>query len=643
MSEVLVVTVGTQGADGADGVDGVQGADGGFMYVAYADDAIGTGFTNTFNSSKDYIAFLQSETEIPTPVAGDFAGLWKNYKGQQGIQGIAGNDGNDGADGLGVPAGGLTGEALIKSSNVDNDTEWAAIAAGGLPSGWLNVMDYGATGDGTTDDSAAIQAAIDAAALIQGTVYFPRGVYVHATPIDLQNTSAVTLRGAGAATPWTFHSPYRMASVTKFTGTGTAPAWDASNCLGLTILDLQMTYSNSGFTGHFIRAGHASNPSDSLLIERCRIMGWTDSLITAESLISVAFCIVGTIRKCNLYGAQHLIKGFDTGVNEAPNSITVDGCILQGGQRTYFCNIGDWWTIKDNTVEAFVIPGLATNNGVPESIVGSTIDNIGSTFDYRNNQHWDCVQEDCVIWKQRATNTWVCNISENFIDATFINTIHFDLQGLGVISIRNNAFGQIFSPSFPTLIDLGNPATAKKTSVTITGNAWNSGGTDAPDAIVNILGHDNVNIHSNSSSGYFNAIHTIEGHERVGYVGASAGYTPNVAASAGQSLSSISITGSDTAGHIIIQTGGSPTVVGALLDVTFAQEYIASNGSGLADKVPVVILQPCGSNVVNGDNSIACQPYPRYTSNTRTGFSIYTKNAIPSSTYAMFSYRVIGL
>ena len=47
--------------------------------------------------------------------------------------------------------------------------------SGGL--GYFNVRDYGAVGDGTTDDRAAIQAAIDAAKPTGGVVYFPDGFY----------------------------------------------------------------------------------------------------------------------------------------------------------------------------------------------------------------------------------------------------------------------------------------------------------------------------------------------------------------------------------------------------------------------------------------------------------------------------------
>ena len=42
---------------------------------------------------------------------------------------------------------------------------------------FVSVLDYGATGDGTTDDTAAIQAALDYAVTVGGTVFIPKGYY----------------------------------------------------------------------------------------------------------------------------------------------------------------------------------------------------------------------------------------------------------------------------------------------------------------------------------------------------------------------------------------------------------------------------------------------------------------------------------
>ena len=43
--------------------------------------------------------------------------------------------------------------------------------------GRFNVKRFGARGDGQTDDTRAFQAALDAAAGVQGTVFVPAGVY----------------------------------------------------------------------------------------------------------------------------------------------------------------------------------------------------------------------------------------------------------------------------------------------------------------------------------------------------------------------------------------------------------------------------------------------------------------------------------
>jgi len=70
---------------------------------------------------------------------------------------------------------------------------WAIVTVVIPPDHTFNVLDYGAKGDGVTDDTDAIQRAVDAAALGGGTVDFPAGTFLISSPVQLK--SAVNLRG----------------------------------------------------------------------------------------------------------------------------------------------------------------------------------------------------------------------------------------------------------------------------------------------------------------------------------------------------------------------------------------------------------------------------------------------------------------
>ena len=61
----------------------------------------------------------------------------------------------------------------------------------------FNVKDYGAVGDGKTDDGSAIQAAAQAAQTARGVLYFPEGTYLVGKTITLSRNDGLTLNVMG--------------------------------------------------------------------------------------------------------------------------------------------------------------------------------------------------------------------------------------------------------------------------------------------------------------------------------------------------------------------------------------------------------------------------------------------------------------
>lgn len=61
---------------------------------------------------------------------------------------------------------------------------------------WVSVKDFGAVGDGVTDDTTAIQAAIDSIPSAGGSIYFPVGIYLISSTL-IVSTESISLTGEG--------------------------------------------------------------------------------------------------------------------------------------------------------------------------------------------------------------------------------------------------------------------------------------------------------------------------------------------------------------------------------------------------------------------------------------------------------------
>jgi hypothetical protein len=106
---------------------------------------------------------------------------------------------------------------------------------------WFVVTDYGAVGDGATDDTAAVQAAFTAAAVAGGTVYFPDGTYLCSANIIVGTgaTKVVNVLGPNWATGGIVFSGAAVDKGLYFLGSGSPGAYQY--CGGVSELHIHGT------------------------------------------------------------------------------------------------------------------------------------------------------------------------------------------------------------------------------------------------------------------------------------------------------------------------------------------------------------------------------------------------------------------
>jgi len=133
----------------------------------------------------------------------------------------------------------------------------------------LNVKTFGATGDGTTDDTTAVQSAWTAAVAIGAAMYFPAGTYVIANLSFSSNNKPVTLFGDG------WGSVIKQKTGAMYAVSINGSSSNATlNPTGITIKGLRFvgTVATDLFSEHFHLLN--INAVSDVLVSGCWFEGW---------------------------------------------------------------------------------------------------------------------------------------------------------------------------------------------------------------------------------------------------------------------------------------------------------------------------------------------------------------------------------
>lgn len=232
--------------------------------------------------------------------------------------------------------------------------------------GYVNAANYGATGNGVTDDTTALQNAITAAAASTGALYIPAGTYL--VSADLVVPSNCTIRGNGRATILkakanTQPNIFKLLNVSHVTITDIAIDGNKANVnqIGIQYVSL---------SGIWLRG------SDDITIMRCYIHDCYVSGIMADGGCTNLF--ISHNRLVNCFDNQIYIRAQDTAPYTPCSNGTITGNVCSGGSysgiqilgSSYFSIVGN--TCYNNGPSAGQGDGIGSEGASYLTITGNT-------------------------------------------------------------------------------------------------------------------------------------------------------------------------------------------------------------------------------------------------------------------------------
>jgi len=231
----------------------------------------------------------------------------------------------------------------------------------------LNVRQFGAAGDGRTDDTAAIQAAVDAAAEGPRRVYFPPGQYACA---NIQLRPQITLTGCATWTYW-----YFKGSVLVLNDDRARALFDASGAKGVVIDGLALDGRHLGQGIHGISVHTDPFPQfdengagdDAILIDRSLVRNFSGDGIHLDGIW--VFTIRHSMIANNLENGIY-VYGFDGYVLD---------CWLAANRKAGYGadQLNASVTMTANRIEWNQTAGILIRGGNSYNITGNFFDRSG--------------------------------------------------------------------------------------------------------------------------------------------------------------------------------------------------------------------------------------------------------------------------
>jgi len=260
----------------------------------------------------------------------------------------------------------------------------------------ISVKDFGAVGDGATDDTAAIVAAIASLSATGGTVYFPIGIYLVSSRITI-STNGVTLRGTNGLGFWNgVSSIYQGGSVILKKSTMTTEVLKNADALNFTVADLAVV-GQAGNTGDGIYIPSGQHP----VIENVSVARMGGNGIRIGPKATEAYANANGWQMKNvtsMYNGGHGFYFYDEVNPTSPNANggTASGMICEGNtgnglhieNAMYNTYTGVW--SEQNTGYGVALVGMAAtglySNLIVSDVEGNTAGNwsIGANLKHVN-------------------------------------------------------------------------------------------------------------------------------------------------------------------------------------------------------------------------------------------------------------------